>query len=139
MKPMYKCIQCTTEKKLTKSVTGKFCSNRCQGAWTWLQVTIPRIELGVVKDSSTLRKYLKFKHGNTCNSCGNNGTWNDKPITLHVDHIDGNSDNNIPNNLRLLCPNCHSQTDTFGSKGLGNRYKKLTKRATYNREYRTGP
>ena len=42
--------------------------------------------------------------------------WNGKDISLELDHIDGNSSNHNLNNLRLLCPNCHSQTDTFRSK-----------------------
>lgn len=51
-----------------------------------------------------------------CALCGNAGTWNDKPLILHVDHIDGNHSNNNMGNLRFLCPNCHTQTDTFGSR-----------------------
>lgn len=140
MKVMYKCQHCGVEKKLTKSVTGKFCSNKCQASWTWLNETIPRLERGEGSATATvtLRRYLIYKFGNECTSCGLQGVWKDKPITLHVDHIDGNSDNNFPSNLRLLCPNCHSQTETFGRKGSGSRYKKLTKRAVYNRQYRSG-
>lgn len=51
-----------------------------------------------------------------CDLCGID-TWMDAPITLDVDHIDGNYLNNLVDNLRFLCPNCHSQTDTFGFKG----------------------
>lgn len=51
-----------------------------------------------------------------CAFCGNTGTWNDKPLILHVDHIDGDHSNNNMGNLRFLCPNCHTQTDTFGSR-----------------------
>lgn len=51
-----------------------------------------------------------------CVSCGNDGNWLNKPITLELDHMDGDSTNNEINNLRFLCPNCHSQTETFGRK-----------------------
>ncbi len=43
-------------------------------------------------------------------------TWNGKRICLEMDHIDGNKENEQRKNLRLLCPNCHAQTDTYKSK-----------------------
>lgn len=46
-------------------------------------------------------------------------SWNDKPLSLHLDHIDGNHSNNEIINLRLLCPNCHSQTETYCGKNKG--------------------
>lgn len=54
---------------------------------------------------------------NKCNICGIT-TWNDKQIVLQLDHIDGNPHNHVFNNLRLLCPNCHSQTETWCGKKL---------------------
>ena len=138
MKLTYSCLQCGTIKKLSKNVKGKFCSNICQGLYKWLNETKPRIEAGNCKEPVTLRKYLIEVRGDVCSICSTGSEWQDKPLTLHVDHIDGNSDNNNVDNLRLLCPNCHSQTDTFGCKGQGNRYKKITKRALYNRQYRSG-
>lgn len=39
--------------------------------------------------------------------------WLGKPLSLHLDHIDGDSYNNSLSNLRFLCPNCDSQTDTY--------------------------
>jgi hypothetical protein len=48
--------------------------------------------------------------------CGISNTWNGKPITLQVDHKNGINTDNRPGNLRYLCPNCHSQTETFGRK-----------------------
>ena len=51
-----------------------------------------------------------------CIECGNTGEWNGKPITLQLDHVNGVYNDNRVENLRFLCPNCHSQTDTFRSK-----------------------
>jgi 5-methylcytosine-specific restriction endonuclease McrA len=51
-----------------------------------------------------------------CNACGLADSWNDRPLSLELDHIDGNSNNHRIENLQLLCPNCHSQTPTFRSK-----------------------
>lgn len=50
-----------------------------------------------------------------CQTCSLT-TWLDQPIPLELDHIDGNSSNNNLDNLRLLCPNCHSFTDTYRGK-----------------------
>lgn len=50
-----------------------------------------------------------------CNSCGIS-KWNNLPIVLELDHIDGNSHNHLKENLRFLCPNCHSQTSTYCGK-----------------------
>lgn len=67
--------------------------------------------------SSHLKKRLldaKLKE-NKCEIC-NITEWNGKPISLHLDHINGDNGNNHLSNLRILCPNCHSQTDTFGAR-----------------------
>lgn len=49
-------------------------------------------------------------------SFGHKAEWMGKPLTLHVDHIDGDRTNNEITNLRFLCPNCHQQTETWGNK-----------------------
>ena len=48
--------------------------------------------------------------------CGIGNIYNNKPIRLQLDHINGTHTDNRLNNLRILCPNCHSQTETFGSQ-----------------------
>lgn len=51
-----------------------------------------------------------------CAICNNDGNWNGKPLSLQLDHINGINNDNRLENLRLLCPNCHSQTSTFSGK-----------------------
>ena len=65
-----------------------------------------------------------------CATCGNTGEWNGKELTLQLDHIDGDAGNNEKENLRWQCPNCHTQTDTYGSK---NTFKSR-RPAKYNHE-----
>lgn len=52
---------------------------------------------------------------NKCEECGLN-SWQDKHISCELDNVDGNPCNHLLDNLRILCPNCHSQTETFRSK-----------------------
>jgi hypothetical protein len=52
-----------------------------------------------------------------CEECGIQD-WNGKKLPMHLEHVDGNHRNHKLNNLRILCPNCHQQTDTHGSKKL---------------------
>jgi len=55
-----------------------------------------------------------------CISCGLGSVWNGSHIEHHLDHINGDSSDHTLNNLRILCPNCHSQTDTYTGKNKGN-------------------
>ena len=67
---------------------------------------------------STVRSYVR-KHNiipYECLWCSNNGTWREIDINLQLDHIDGDPTNHVESNLRWLCPNCHSQTLTFGRR-----------------------
>jgi Zn finger protein HypA/HybF involved in hydrogenase expression len=66
--------------------------------------------------SSSKLKYLLIKAQlleYKCKECGLS-EWQNKLLALHLDHKDGNRRNNQVNNLRLLCPNCHSLTETYG-------------------------
>ena len=48
-----------------------------------------------------------------CVLCGQNNSWNGMKLVLQLDHINGNNKDNRIENLRILCPNCHTQTETF--------------------------
>jgi hypothetical protein len=60
-----------------------------------------------------------------CQTCGTSDMWMGRPLTLHVDHIDGDYSNCLRENLRFLCPNCHSQTSTYCRK-MSSRSQKRT-------------
>lgn len=68
------------------------------------------------KTAKTLRKFLK-NNGRKyeCEKCGIK-QWNGIDLVIEVHHKDGNGENNLLENLELLCPNCHSQTDNFRVK-----------------------
>ena len=54
-----------------------------------------------------------------CALCGTGPVWLGDPLPLEVDHVDGDWRNNRLENLRFLCPNCHSTTDTYRGRGKG--------------------
>lgn len=64
------------------------------------------------KNGTSLRRPLEKIRGCKCEECGIS-EWRGKEIRLEVHHIDGNHQNNELSNLKLLCPNCHSQTENF--------------------------
>ncbi|MFF9451360.1 HNH endonuclease [Streptomyces flaveolus] len=68
---------------------------------------------GRVPGSRLLPHLLRGGVPERCAMCGTGPQWNGKPLRLEVDHVDGTWWDNRPENLRLLCPNCHSVTDTF--------------------------
>lgn len=82
------------------------------------------LEQILIKDSEYNRTKLKkrlIREGlkkYKCECCGIT-EWNNKPISLQLHHINGVHNDNRLSNLQLLCPNCHSQTENFGTKGKG--------------------
>lgn len=61
-----------------------------------------------------------------CEGCDNKGEWMGQPLTLHLDHRDGDCSNHELENLRFLCPNCHSQTETYAGRNTGRQREKRT-------------
>ena len=87
--------------------------------------------------SSSIRRYflesVEYKCSNV--NCGLSD-WLGLEISLQVDHIDGDKRNNEYSNLRLLCPNCHTQTETWGvPKAYRNVEERITKTDKYARSY----
>lgn len=66
-----------------------------------------------------LREYINAEQQGRCALCGQPRAWNGLPLVLVLDHIDGNSSNNRRENLRLVCPNCDSQLDTYKMRNRG--------------------
>ena len=66
----------------------------------------------IIKRHILREKLIDYK----CEKCHNNGEWMGDKISLQLDHINGINNDNRIENLRFLCPNCHSQTDTYSGK-----------------------
>ena len=86
-----------------------------------------------IKDAMHMRqshslKLLLYKFGlknEVCEECGMLPIWNGKKISFHLDHKNGNRLDDRLENLRILCPNCHSQTATFSKRKLENKQDKV--------------
>ena len=113
------CLNCG--KEITRG--NKYCNNTCRAEYERKEY-IKRWKAG--EESGTIgaddiatavKVYLRTKYNNSCQYCG----WHEvNPYTglvpLQIHHIDGNCKNNKEENLQLLCPNCHSLTENFGSR-----------------------
>lgn len=119
-----KCLNCGN---VPARKTYKYCSNRCQADYQykdyiskWLTDSIDGgTAAGIV--SKHVKRYLREINDNRCQQCG----WSEvNPFTgivpLEADHIDGNHHNNKIDNLRLVCPNCHSLTSTYRALNRGS-------------------
>lgn len=101
-------------RKCKKSPTCKVCLRYKHEELFIADCSIPR---KIVKRAIIRDKVIPHE----CQECGNAGEYNGRPLTLQLDHINGVNNDNRIENLRFLCPNCHSQTDTFcgGNKSSG--------------------
>lgn len=102
--------------------------NITSGAWTLAVKTgkiIPKYIVSLTSEQvfcensqvarSSLKKFIEKEAflEKKCSICQNEGNWLGNPLTLEIDHINGINNDNRRENLRWLCPNCHSQTPTY--------------------------
>ena len=124
------CLDCNS---LIKS-KNKYCSNKCQQEYQYTKYINEwknGLKSGMRGDyqiSMYIKTYLFKKFNYKCSKCGwsktNPFTGN---IPLEIDHIDGNYKNNNEDNLILLCPNCHSLTETYKGANLNSGRKSRSK------------
>lgn len=118
-----KCLFCGNEISSRK----QYCDIKCHHKYN-KKITYEKIEYGDISfDHRMYKNYLIDKYGEKCMKCG----WNERnetsgKIPIELEHIDGNSENNLLSNLKLLCPNCHSLTPTYKALNIGNgRHKRM--------------
>lgn len=122
-----------------KAQKRKYCTNACQvekRQKDLLEYWLSTGELdnytggnsGHTPHNEYTRNYLLLRQNNSCAECGTSPIHNGKPLVFVLDHIDGDPTNHTPGNLRLICPNCDSQSPTFKNrnKGKGRRSRGFT-------------
>lgn len=128
------CINCNIQFYPQHNMTGKYCSNKCQMDYQSKLKYQSYLENPEKYNGQTnmtwIKKYILTEQKHTCAICEMQDNWNDKLLIFILDHIDGHANNNYRVNLRLICPNCDSQLDTYKSKN------KNSDRTYYHSHYR---
>lgn len=127
------CPVCGTMFGCYKKRANKYCSIECFHAERRTKLRQELVE-NKCREPRRLKNYLIEIRGHGCELCKNT-TWQEQPIPLVLDHVDGNSENNELVNLRLVCGNCDMQLPTYKSKNRGNGRAWRRQRYADNKSY----
>ena len=120
------CVNCK-EQYLSTYKGSKYCSKECEIKYKtdkkYDYYLNNQDEYTKLIDIKFLKRHILREQENSCLICKIKNTWNDKPIVFVLDHINGDASNNTRENLRLICPNCDSQLDTYKSKNKNSARK----------------
>lgn len=116
---MSECKTCLKSFVPCAGAKGFYCSTACSALGRRAN-TMRRIERGEAVSAVPLRRMVHEKFGGICQ--GQRCAWDfsKRRAPCNMEHIDGNSSNNAPSNLTLLCLNCHSMTPTYKNRNKGN-------------------
>lgn len=83
----------------------------------WTIETIHELSGSRTSHKTLIAVLLSSGRAYVCELCQNDGRWRSDKLVLELDHVNGDPTDHRPENLRFLCPNCHSQTTTYGFRG----------------------
>lgn len=128
------CLNCGKELLNKRNV---FCSNSCSSIYKHKKqynyfISNPEKFNKGNYTPKNFKDFFLLEQNNRCAICENENVWNDNPLVFVLDHIDGDASNNNRENLRLICPNCDSQTETFKSKNKNSKRRNYWKEKIIN-------
>lgn len=129
---MKKCKYC--EKEINKNI---YCSTVCSNKYRHKESYNDYLNNSekYCKSNYTPKNFKDFfldEQNNKCDICGIEPKWMDKNLIFVIDHIDGDASNNKRENIRMICPNCDSQTNTFKSRNKNSKRRNYWKEKIIN-------